>query len=87
MGEECRDTLLVGSSPTPTAKIYTTRSKFECSLCGKHVELTKHVIKVVDGKVVCPDAKCCDEYMESVKENKGFGGIIKKPNGTVSGKF
>ncbi len=62
-------------------------SKFECSLCGKHVELTKHTIEVVDGKVVCPDAKCCDEYMKSIKENKGFGGIIKKPNGTVSGKF
>ena len=52
MGGECRDTLLVGSSPTPTAKIYTYMSKFECSLCGKHVELTKHVIKVVDGSVV-----------------------------------
>lgn len=56
-------------------------------MCGKVVELSKHTIEVVDGKVVCPDAKCCDEYMKSIKENKGFGGIIKKANGTVSGKF
>jgi len=62
-------------------------SKFKCSLCGEVKELTRHKIKVVDGKVVCPDATCCEEYMESIKENKGFGGIIKKPNGTVSGKF
>ncbi len=56
-------------------------------MCGNVVELSKHTIEVVDGKVVCPDAKCCDEYMKSIKENKGFGGIIKKANGTVSGKF
>ena len=56
-------------------------------MCGKIKELTKHKIKVVDGKVVCPDAMCCEEYMESIKENKGFGGIIKRPGGKISGKF
>ena len=62
-------------------------SKFICNKCGNELVLAKHTIKVVDGKVVSDDATCCDSYMESVRENKGFGGIIKKPNGTVSGKF
>jgi hypothetical protein len=62
-------------------------SKFECSLCGEIKELTRHKLEVIDGKVVCPDATCCDKYMKSIKENKGFGGIIKKANGTVGGKF
>ena len=62
-------------------------AKFKCSLCGAEKELTRHKIKVVNGKIVCPDAKCCKEYMEAIKENKGFGGIIKRPGGTVKGKF
>jgi hypothetical protein len=44
-------------------------------------------MKVLDGKVVSDDAICCDVYMDSVKEGGGFGGIIKRPNGTISGKF
>tara|TARA_R110002012_G_scaffold242396_1_gene416777 strand:- start:196 stop:387 length:192 start_codon:yes stop_codon:yes gene_type:complete len=62
-------------------------SKFICTKCNKEITLVKHSIKVVDGEVVTPEAVCCEKYMKSIKENKGFGGIIKKPNGTVSGKF
>lgn len=62
-------------------------AKFICEICGNELELAKHSIKVVDDKVVTPEAMCCDQYMKAIKENKGFGGIIKKPNGTVSGKF
>lgn len=62
-------------------------SKFICEECNKEITLIKHSIKVVDGEVVTPEAVCCEKYMKSIKENKGFGGIIKKPNGTVSGKF
>ena len=42
---------------------------------------------VVDENVVSPEAKCCGKYMEFLRSNKGFGGIIKKPSGTVGGKF
>jgi predicted transposase YbfD/YdcC len=62
-------------------------AKFKCEECNKEIILAKHSIKVVDGQVVTPEAMCCQKYMKSIKENKGFGGIIKKPNGTVSGKF
>ena len=48
-------------------------AKFICEICGN--------------EVITPEAVCCDQYMKAIKENKGFGGIIKKPNGTVSGKF
>jgi hypothetical protein len=44
-------------------------------------------MKVVDGNVVAPEAMCCDTYMESIREHKGFGGVITKPGGKVGGKF
>ena len=63
-------------------------AKFKCIKCGNEIILLKHSIKVVDGSVVAPEAMCCDTYMESIKEEGGgFGGIIKRPNGQVSGKF
>ena len=62
-------------------------AKFKCSDCLKEIELLSYSIKVVNEKAVCPEAYCCHEYMDRVKGNGGFGGIIKKPNGTVSGKF
>ena len=64
-------------------------AKFKCNVCNSNVrEISKHRIKVVDGEVVCPEAVCCDEYMESIREKgKGLGGIIKRPGGTVSKKF
>ena len=61
-------------------------AKFTCSLCNNNVELTKHVIKVVDGKVVCPDAKCCDTYMKHIRENAGLGSALSRPGGKVRGK-
>ena len=64
-------------------------AKFKCNVCNSNVrEISKHTIKIVDGEVVCPEAVCCDEYMESIREEgKGFSGIIKRPGGTVSKKF
>jgi hypothetical protein len=62
-------------------------AKFICKKCEKEIELLSYSIKVVDDNVVSPEAICCDEYMDRVQTNGGFGGIIKKPNGTVSGKF
>ena len=62
-------------------------AKFKCLKCKSGLELDKHTIKFLDGKIVSDDAMCCEQHMESIKSNKGFGGIIKKPNGTVSGKF
>ena len=62
-------------------------AKFKCNKCEEVKELSSYSIKVIDDKVVSPEAICCDEHMDRVKEDNGFGGIIKKPNGTVSGKF
>lgn len=63
-------------------------SKFICEECNKEIILIKHSIKVVDGEIVTPEAVCCEKYMKSIREKGGgFGGIIKRPDGTVSGKF
>lgn len=62
-------------------------AKFKCNKCEEVKELSSYSIKVVDDKVVSPEAICCDEYMDRINEDNGFGGIIKRPNGTVSGKF
>ena len=64
-------------------------AKFKCNKCNSTIkEIKKHTMKIVDGEVVCPEAVCCDEFMESVREEgNGFGGIIKRPGGTVSKKF
>tara|TARA_R110000787_G_scaffold15970_3_gene48977 strand:- start:1025 stop:1180 length:156 start_codon:yes stop_codon:yes gene_type:complete len=45
-------------------------------------------MQIVDEKVVCLEAICCDKYMKSVRvKGGGFGGIIKKPGGSIGGKF
>ncbi len=62
-------------------------SKYKCEC--KTFEVHKNTIKVIDGKVVTLEAYCeeCKTYGKFVKEHKGYGGLIKRPNGTVSGKF
>jgi hypothetical protein len=62
-------------------------AKFKCSKCDKELELMKHSMKIVDGSIVSPEATCCDEYMKTIKENGGLGGIIKRPGGRIRGKF
>jgi len=58
--------------------------KYQCKC--KTFEVHKTTIKVVDGKVVKPETYCneCNTYGEYIKEHKGYGGIIKKPNGTIA---
>tara|TARA_R110002074_G_scaffold189692_1_gene355568 strand:- start:200 stop:394 length:195 start_codon:yes stop_codon:yes gene_type:complete len=63
-------------------------AKFICEKCESTIELLSHTIKWENNKVVSPEAMCCNDYMVEIKEKgKGFGGIIKRPGGTVSGKF
>ena len=64
-------------------------ANFKCEKCGSTLELNSHTMKFVDDKiVVVPEAMCCDDYMIEIKEKGGgFGGIIKRPGGTVSKKF
>jgi len=61
-------------------------AKFECETCGEKLELSSHTMKVVDGKVVASEAMCCNTYMKSIRENKGFGSAIMRPGGKVRGK-
>jgi hypothetical protein len=62
-------------------------AKFKCK-CGEFT-VARTTIKVIDNKVVYPESYCntCKIYADSVREGKGFGGIIKKAGGTVSKKF
>ena len=61
-------------------------AKFKCTVCKSELELSTHTIKVVDGKVVSPEAMCCDTYMSSVREHKGFGTVLSRPGGRARGK-
>ena len=62
-------------------------AKFKCK-CGEFT-VTRTTIKIINNKVVYPESYCnkCKTYGDSVREGKGFGGIIKKAGGTVSKKF
>jgi hypothetical protein len=62
-------------------------AKFKCEKCCQVLILDKHTMKIVDGKIVVPEAICCDTYMESIKENKGFGCAMVGKGGKVRGKF
>tara|TARA_R110002020_G_scaffold388162_1_gene598880 strand:+ start:453 stop:629 length:177 start_codon:yes stop_codon:yes gene_type:complete len=57
--------------------------KYKCEC--KEFELSKVTIKVVDGKVVNPEAYCkeCKTYGKQIKEFDGWGIIISKPGGKV----
>tara|TARA_R110000772_G_scaffold95135_4_gene193347 strand:- start:204 stop:401 length:198 start_codon:yes stop_codon:yes gene_type:complete len=60
--------------------------KYKCKC--KTFEVTKNTIKIVDGEVVAVEAYCkdCNTYGKFIKEDKGFGSIFKRPNGTVSNR-
>ena len=62
-------------------------AKYKCKC--RVIEVYKSSMKIVDGKIVTPEAYCnkCNTYGEYIKEHEGFGGIIKGPQGTVSKKF
>jgi|TARA_Y100000015_G_scaffold41276_1_gene47191 hypothetical protein len=77
----------VGTYPPRLQPIKKYMAKFECKVCGKTLELSTHTMQVVDCKVVAKEAMCCEVYMDSVKENKGFGSAIKRPGGKVRGKI
>jgi hypothetical protein len=62
-------------------------AKFICKVCDSILELDRHTLKVIDDEIASPEAVCCDTYMKSIRSNKGFGGIIKRENGSVGGKF
>jgi len=61
--------------------------KYKCKC--KEFKLAKTTSIIVNGKIETAEAFCeeCKTFGKFVKEHEGFGGIIKKPNGTVSKKF
>jgi len=64
-------------------------AKFICKSCDNTKELRIYTLGFVKGEKIFKEAICefCGIYMDIVSEDKGLGGIIKRPNGTVSGKF
>jgi ssDNA-binding Zn-finger/Zn-ribbon topoisomerase 1 len=48
--------------------------KFKCKKCEKTKDLYKVKFTSVDKNLICKDAVCCDEYMETVttKEYEGM---------------
>lgn len=59
-------------------------AKYICE-CRTFEVKGKTSIKIVDGRVVTPEAYCeeCGNYGDYIKEHDGFGGIIKKKGGKV----
>lgn len=63
-------------------------AKFKCKKCKSTLKLTSHTIKFVKDKVVSPEAMCCDDYMQEIKDKGGgLGSIIKRSGGRIRGKF
>lgn len=58
-------------------------AKFLCNSCGKEQTIAEYSVKIVDNKMVIPEAKCCDTYMERVRDFGGWGSIRKGPGGQV----
>ena len=61
-------------------------AKFRCKKCDTQKEISKHTMKIVNGEVVSPEAMCCEEYMDSIRDSNGLGGIIKRPGGRIRGR-
>jgi hypothetical protein len=61
--------------------------KFICKKCNKSKSVSNYTVKVIDDKVVVPEAVCCDSYMTQKREKgAGFGSIRKGPDGSVMRK-
>lgn len=61
--------------------------KFICDKCDKSKLVANYSIRIVDNKIVVPEAVCCDNYMTFVKEKHGGWGTIRKgPDGSVKRK-
>ena len=58
--------------------------KYQCEC--RTFEVHKTTMKIVNGEVIKPETYCeeCNTYGKYIKEHKGYGGIIKKPNGTIA---
>lgn len=53
--------------------------KFQCKKCKKIKNLHKVRLSYINHNLVCKEAYCCDEYMETVdtEENAGLPTIIR----------
>lgn len=52
-------------------------SLYKCKKCNKTRELRSVTIKIVDGKLITPEALCsCGSYM-TAKEKEGMPGLIR----------
>ena len=61
--------------------------KFKCKLCKKSKDIAEYTVKVVEDKVVVPEAVCCESYMQQQREEgTGFATIRKGPDGSVKRK-
>jgi len=58
--------------------------KYQCEC--RTFEVHKTTMKIINGEVIKPETYCeeCKTYGKYIKEHEGYGGIIKKPNGTIA---
>ena len=61
-------------------------TKYKCNSCKYEKEVSNLSIKVIDGKVVCPETLCkCGEEMEDTEGDNGMPNIIR--NESSAGKI
>jgi hypothetical protein len=61
--------------------------RFKCKLCKKSKDIAEYTVKVVENKVIVPEAICCENYMQQQREKgTGFATIRKGPDGSVKRK-
>tara|TARA_R110000765_G_scaffold262882_1_gene362721 strand:- start:39 stop:251 length:213 start_codon:yes stop_codon:yes gene_type:complete len=59
---------------------------YKCKSCKHEKEVSNLSIKVIDGKVVCPETLCkCGEEMEDTEGDNGMPNIIR--NESSAGKI
>jgi len=60
--------------------------KFECKECKETKDIYKVSFSAVNGKLVCKDAECCNDYMEQVmtEEYEGLTVNLHRNEGTDS---
>ena len=51
---------------------------YQCPKCKFKKDINNLSLRIVDGKIVCPEAKCkCGEIMNNTEDDGGMPGLIR----------
>ena len=51
---------------------------YQCLKCNRKKDITNLSLKIVEGKIVCPETKCkCGGVMSNMEDDGGMPGLIR----------